>query len=182
MKSTALIAFASLALLSACASQQQHQPPAESTPQTMAASAEAVSPLLQLKNQLAALEPMGLKLDESADAWRVTMPGALVFASGSSMVEPAAHQALDQIALAMTAVPQAKATVTGHTDSTGATRYNQSLSEARAKAVLAYIAGKGVEAARMTADGRGEAEPVADNATAKGRATNRRVELLLSVQ
>ena len=89
---------------------------------------------------------------------------------------------LDQIAKAMTAVTPSKVTVTGHTDSTGASRYNQSLSEARAKAVVDYLAGKGVEAARMTAAGKGKDEPVADNATAKGRAANRRVELLLSVQ
>lgn len=179
MKSTALIAFISLALLSACASQQKS---AESTPQTSAAVEATVSSMAQLKDRLAALESKGVKLDESADALRVTMPGALAFASGSSVVDPAAHAALDQIAMAMAAVSESKATVTGHTDSAGANRYNQSLSEARAKAVAAYIAGKGVEAARVAAIGKGENEPVADNATAKGRAANRRVELLLSVQ
>ena len=180
MKSTALIAFASLALLSACAS--EHQQPAESSPQSVSATPVAVSPLVQLKDQLASLESTGLKLDESADALRVTMPGALAFASGSSVVVPAAHAALDQIAKAMIAVPQSKVTVIGHTDSFGTSRNNQSLSAARAKAVVAYIAGKGVEVERMTAVGKGESEPVADNATTKGRAANRRVELLLSVQ
>lgn len=180
MKSSALIAVASLALLSACASQQP--PSAESAESRSTATAAAVSPLAQLKEQLAALEAMELKLDASADALRVTMPGALAFASGSSAVDPAAHAAFDQIAKAMTAVTPSKVTVTGHTDSTGASRYNQSLSEARAKAVVDYLAGKGVEAARMTAAGKGKDEPVADNATAKGRAANRRVELLLSVQ
>ena len=178
MKSTALIAFASLALLSACA----NQPPGESAPQAMSTTPGAASPLLQLKEQLAALESMGLKLDESADALRVTMPGALAFASASSVVQPAAQEALDRIATAMSAVAPSKLTVVGHTDSAGGSRYNQALSEARAKAVVVYIAGKGVETARMTAEGRGEEAPVADNATAKGRAANRRVELLLSVQ
>lgn len=180
MKSAALIAFASLALLSACAS--QHQPPAESAPQASSAGPAAVSPLRQLKEQLAALAANGVTVDETADALRVTMPGALAFASGSSALDPAAHAALDQIATAMTAVAQSMVTVTGHTDSTGASRYNQSLSEARAKAVVAYLAGKGIAAARMTAIGKGKDEPVADNATAKGRAANRRVELLLGIQ
>ncbi len=179
MKSTALIAFASLALLSACATQQ---PPAESPPQTTSSAPGAASPLAKLKEQLAALESMGLKVDESADALRVTMPGALAFASASSVVQPSAQEALDRIATAMTAVAPSKLTVVGHTDSAGGNRYNQSLSETRAKAVVAYIAGKGVESTRMTAEGRGEEAPVADNATAKGRAANRRVELLLSVQ
>jgi outer membrane protein OmpA-like peptidoglycan-associated protein len=179
MKSTILVAFASLALLSACAG----QPPADSpTEADKPAAAAGISPLGQLKKQLAALESMGLKLEESADALRVTMQGAAVFASASSVVQPSAQEALDRIAAAMAAVPQSKLTVVGHTDSGGASRYNQSLSESRAKAVLDYIAGKGVDAARMMAEGRGELEPVADNATAKGRAANRRVELLLNVQ
>lgn len=178
MKSPALIAFASLALLSACA----NQPPAESAPQAMSTASGAASPLVQLKEQLAALESMGLKLEESADALRVTMPGALAFASASSAVQPSAQEALDRIATAMSAVAPSKLTVIGHTDSAGASLYNKSLSEARAKAVVAYMAGKGIETARMTAEGHGETEPVADNATAKGRAANRRVELLLSVQ
>lgn len=180
MKSATLIAFASLALLSACA----NQPPAETAPpQEISAAPQVVSPPLSLlKEQLAALEPMGLKLDESANALRVTMPGALAFASGSSVVQPAAQEALDRIATAMTAVSQSTLTVIGHTDSAGASRVNQSLSEARAKAVLAYLAGKGVELGRMAAEGRGKDEPVADNATAKGRAANRRVDLLFSVQ
>ena len=178
MKSTALIAFACLVLLSACAS----QPPGEPAPKAMSAAPVAVAPLAQLKDQLGALEAMGLKLDESTDALRVTMQGALVFASGSSVVAPSAQEALDRIATAMTAVALSKATVIGYTDSAGASRYNKSLSEARAKAVAAYIAGKGVETARVAAEGRGEEEPVADNKTAEGRAANRRVELLLSVQ
>jgi outer membrane protein OmpA-like peptidoglycan-associated protein len=178
MKSTALIAFVSLALLSACATQAPTEPAANATP----AAPAVVSPLTQLKDRLAGLESIGLTLDASADAVRVTMPGALVFASGSSVVDPAAEAALDRIATAMTAVAQSKATVIGHTDSAGAAPYNQSLSEARATAVVAYIAGKGVEPARLIAEGRGEAEPVADNQSVEGRAANRRVELRLSAQ
>ncbi len=180
MKFTPLIALVSLALLSACANNQQQS--TESASSTASAAPAAASPLVQLKDRLATLKSMDLKLDESADSVRVTMPGTSVFASGSSQLAPAAHAALDQIAQAMIAVTQSKIAVTGHTDSTGASNYNQSLSEVRAKAVVDYLAGKGVEAARMTAVGKGEDEPVADNATAKGRAANRRVELLLSIQ
>ncbi len=177
MKSIILIAFASLALLSACAT----KPPAEPAPKAMPEPV-VVSPMDQLKAQLGSLESMGLALEATTDALRVTMPGEMAFASGSSAIDPAAQAALDRIATAMTAVSQSQATVIGHTDSAGSAGYNQSLSEARAEAVVAYIAGKGVETARMVAQGKGEDEPVADNATAEGRAANRRVEVLISAQ
>jgi outer membrane protein OmpA-like peptidoglycan-associated protein len=179
MKFSIPVALASLALLSACAGQPTNESP---SPRAVSTAPEAVSPMSQLREQLAALEPMGLKLEESAAALRVTMQGALVFASASSIVQPSAQEALDRIATAMTSVSQSRLTVIGHTDSAGASRFNQSLSEARAKAVLDYLAGKGVETGRMVAEGRGKDEPVADNATAKGRAANRRVELLFSIQ
>lgn len=65
--------------------------------------------------------------------------------------------------------------VTGYTDSTGPEAYNQALSERRAKAVKGYLEGKGVS--NITAVGKGEANPVGDNATRAGRAANRRVEI-----
>ena len=178
MKFSIPVALASLALLSACAG----QPANESSPRAASNAPAAVSPMNHLREQLAALEPMGLKIEESADALRVTMQGALVFGSASSAVQASAQEALDRVATAMAAVPRSRITVIGHTDSAGASRFNQSLSEARAKAVLDYLAGKGIETGRMAAEGRGKDEPVADNATAKGRAANRRVELLFSIQ
>jgi OOP family OmpA-OmpF porin len=65
--------------------------------------------------------------------------------------------------------------VTGYTDSTGPEAYNQALSERRANAVKGYLEGKGIS--NITAEGRGEANPVGDNATREGRAANRRVEI-----
>ena len=70
-------------------------------------------------------------------------------------------------------------TIVGHTDSTGAETYNQSLSQRRAAAVLAELSRLGVSASRMQAVGRGEDEPRASNDTAAGREQNRRVEILL---
>ncbi|MCA0174913.1 MAG: OmpA family protein [Proteobacteria bacterium] len=65
----------------------------------------------------------------------------------------------------------------GHTDSVGSEAYNQKLSVRRAEAVKAYIVSKGVEASRVYTEGKGEAQPVADNKTSAGRAKNRRVEI-----
>lgn len=65
----------------------------------------------------------------------------------------------------------------GHTDSVGSAAYNQRLSLARAESVKAYLASKGVDRQRIRTEGRGETQPVADNATAEGRAKNRRVDI-----
>lgn len=70
--------------------------------------------------------------------------------------------------------------VYGHTDSSGSDRTNLELSQARVDAVKAFFLAQGIEADRITAIGRGESEPVADNATAAGRQLNRRVEIVIN--
>jgi len=84
---------------------------------------------------------------------------------------------LDEAANQLGQVPGTRVSVEGHTDSTGADTYNQSLSERRAGSVKDYLVSKGVDAGRLSTAGFGESQPVADNATAEGRALNRRVEL-----
>lgn len=74
--------------------------------------------------------------------------------------------------------PQVKVIVEGHTDSKGTDAYNQRLSMRRANAVKDYLVKLGVAATRLTAQGKGESQPVASNDTDEGRAENRRVELL----
>ena len=66
---------------------------------------------------------------------------------------------------------------TGHTDAKGTDAYNQKLSIKRADAVKTYLTGKGIETSRVYTEGKGEAQPVADNKTDAGRAKNRRVEI-----
>jgi OOP family OmpA-OmpF porin len=65
----------------------------------------------------------------------------------------------------------------GHTDSVGSDEYNQKLSIRRSEAVKAYLVGKGIDAARVYTEGKGEKAPVADNKSKDGRAQNRRVEI-----
>jgi len=71
------------------------------------------------------------------------------------------------------------AQVVGHTDSTGSAAYNQTLSVNRAQSVVNYLASRGIPMQRMSAEGRGDTQPIADNNTETGRAANRRVEMYL---
>lgn len=73
--------------------------------------------------------------------------------------------------------PSAVAIITGYTDNIGSEQYNQRLSERRANAVATYFTSQGIDAVRLTSIGKGEQEPIADNATETGRAMNRRVEI-----
>jgi len=84
---------------------------------------------------------------------------------------------LDDVASALQAAPEIQFEIGGHTDSKGSDSYNQKLSEQRASSVMDYLGAHGIDAARMSAVGYGETQPVADNDTEEGRELNRRVEL-----
>lgn len=75
--------------------------------------------------------------------------------------------------------PDSKVVVEGHTDSRGTDKYNMKLSQRRADAVKKYLVDKGNKTERITAEGKGEGSPIADNKTEKGRFENRRVEVLI---
>ena len=68
--------------------------------------------------------------------------------------------------------------VLAHTDSNGSEAYNQDLSDRRARSVMQYLIGEGIDASRLSSQGFGESRPIAENGTATGRAQNRRVELV----
>jgi hypothetical protein len=95
----------------------------------------------------------------------------------SEEAEAAAKAILDEFAVFLAANPGVTVEVVGHTDSVGEPSFNNPLSQDRADAVVTYLTGKGIEAHRFTAIGRGEDLPVADNSTPEGRVLNRRVEL-----
>jgi outer membrane protein OmpA-like peptidoglycan-associated protein len=99
------------------------------------------------------------------------------FETGKAVLLPESQGVLDQVAQSLIDNPDVNVEVAGHTDNTGRRASNVRLSQARADAVRDYLIGKGVEAGRLTAKGYGQEQPMADNATAFGRAANRRVEL-----
>jgi outer membrane protein OmpA-like peptidoglycan-associated protein len=75
--------------------------------------------------------------------------------------------------------PDTNISILGYTDNTGSAEYNQSLSVRRAEAVKAAITANGVSASRLTTQGKGEGDPIADNTTEAGRSQNRRVEIVI---
>ncbi len=87
---------------------------------------------------------------------------------------------LDEAARTLQQAGDVHVAVNGYTDSVGSEAYNQRLSVRRAEAVRAYLEQQGVAASRLAVTGHGEADPVASNATAEGRAQNRRVELIVA--
>lgn len=101
----------------------------------------------------------------------------IFFATGSTKLLPKSYKSLNEVAKVMADDASLKLEIDGHTDNTGSAEKNQALSEARAGAVKAYLASKGVDESRMTATGHGSDQPVADNKTAAGKAKNRRVEM-----
>jgi outer membrane protein OmpA-like peptidoglycan-associated protein len=95
-----------------------------------------------------------------------------------AVIKPEFYPILDEAAAALQkpACATKNVTIEGNTCNMGSDKYNQKLSEKRAAAAKQYMVDKGLSAARFTAVGNGEANPIADNKTKKGRAMNRRVE------
>jgi len=100
----------------------------------------------------------------------------IFFDLGKSTLRPESNTELDRLVKLMKDAPGLKIELSGHTDNTGSATINQTLSQARAEAVVNYLISKGVAAARMTAKGYGSAKPIADNKTEEGRQQNRRTE------
>ena len=101
----------------------------------------------------------------------------LLFATGKSEIVSSSFPSLDELA-AYLSKNKKSIQLIGHTDDQGTEEYNQKLSQDRANAVKTYLESKG--ATSVTALGKGESEPIADNSTADGRSKNRRVEFKIS--
>ncbi len=129
---------------------------------------------------LQSLKEIG-QIKEEANTLTITLSGAVLFATGKSALLPIAQNALNKVAEALKLQrSDHHIVVAGFTDSNGSDEANQQLSLARAQAVRDYIVSQGIDGGRVTAEGKGESEPVADNKTAEGRANNRRVEIRVS--
>jgi outer membrane protein OmpA-like peptidoglycan-associated protein len=101
----------------------------------------------------------------------------VLFAFNKSDLTPAMQSQLDAVMGQLLDASVVSIKVVGHTDSVGSDAYNQGLSERRASSVAEYLLSQHVAPNKVTSEGKGESEPVADNETDAGRAKNRRVEL-----
>jgi outer membrane protein OmpA-like peptidoglycan-associated protein len=133
----------------------------------------------QVRERLRAQLNSVLATSETARGLIVNMSDVL-FDTGKYTLKPDTKISLAKVAGILQAYPGLKLQVEGYTDSVGSDEYNQKLSENRADAVRDFLITQGVQTDNITGTGYGKAKPVADNATAQGRAQNRRVQLVVS--
>jgi len=175
-KTSALFASLLLAeLLGACVSTQKYD--------------NLEAEYAQLNQNLSAQIAQGkVHITRLQNAIKVAVNSELLFPSGGWQMPPEAAQTIAEMAPVLAPMQTTHVIVTGYTDSTpigpelmqqGVTT-NQQLSLMRAQTVMQYMISHGVNPALVSAQGRGESDPVASNATPEGRAQNRRVEITLA--
>ena len=125
----------------------------------------------------AELASTGVQVVESDDSIRLIMPGNITFKTDSADINSSFYPVLNSVAKVLNKYSNSTVMVSGHTDSTGSADYNLNLSRERAQSVASYLQGQGVKASRFEVLGLGSSNPIASNASAAGRAQNRRVEI-----
>lgn len=121
------------------------------------------------------------KIKEEQRGLVITLDGAVLFASGKSTLLPIAESKLAKVAeVLQQQSDDKKIVVEGHTDSVGDDAKNLKLSQERADSVRTFLVSKGVKSDRISAVGKGEGVPIADNKSPEGRANNRRVEIVVN--
>lgn len=131
-----------------------------------------------LDEQAAELDAIpGAEVERREDHLLLNFDNAILFDVGKSELYPGSYDRLRRLSETLNKYPKSSIGVKGHTDSTGAESYNQTLSEQRAERVSRFLETEGVTPDRLRATGFGESMPVASNETADGRSQNRRVEI-----
>ena len=115
--------------------------------------------------------------DELSKSGHIALYG-IHFETAKATILPESETVLAEVAKMLQQNPDVKVRIEGHTDNVGSAAANQTLSEKRAQAVVAWLSSHGIEGSRLQAKGWGASKPVDDNATEDGRAKNRRVELV----
>ena len=138
---------------------------------------------------------IGRKMDRQAEEIKQTVPNAEVIREGEGIIvkfdsgilfdvdqsalKGAARTNIESLATSIKNNPQTNIFIVGHTDATGTDAYNYRLSERRAASVKTYAVSQGIPSSRLTTEGRGETEAIADNTSDSGKAQNRRVEIVI---
>jgi outer membrane protein OmpA-like peptidoglycan-associated protein len=127
----------------------------------------------------AELSGSGVGVARQGDNLVLRMPSDVTFPSNQAAIDPRFYATLDDVAGVMNRYDQSVIDIVGHADSDGTDEYNLNLSRQRASSVAQYLVNRNVLADRLFVDGRGESMPIASNATAEGKALNRRVEIVI---
>jgi outer membrane protein OmpA-like peptidoglycan-associated protein len=138
------------------------------------AAAGAASQASELQRQIDLLQA------RPTDRGLVLTLGDVLFVSGHSELRAGSSDNLNRLVSFLNRYPERSAVIEGYTDSIGTQDYNQGLSQRRAESVRSYLIAQGVASSRLDASGKGESNPVADNASSQGRQQNRRVEVIIS--
>ena len=128
------------------------------------------------------LRGTGVSVTRSGNDLILNMPSDITFSSGSAAIQPQFSSTIGSVGLVLKKYNRTAISIEGHTDSDGSTSSNQSLSVSRANSVAAILSANGVANNRLLISGAGESRPIASNATASGKAQNRRVELRIEPQ
>ena len=139
----------------------------------------------KMQDQKAAMERAtvgtGVAVTQTADnRLKLDIPSDVSFDVGRSAIKSNFDPILNQFGSTLMQHPDTNISITGHTDSTGSDSINNPLSVDRANAARDFLVGRGVARNRISTDGRGSREPVADNGTAQGRDKNRRIEIYVT--
>ncbi|GAA3987675.1 OmpA family protein [Comamonas faecalis] len=132
----------------------------------------------QKQEMEAVTQGTGVGVTQTADnQLKLDIPSDISFATNRADIQPNFRAILDRFAEGLRNNPAAEVRIVGHTDSTGSDAINDPLSRDRAASTRNYLVDRGVDGRRIQTEGRGSREPIASNATADGRARNRRVEI-----
>ena len=121
----------------------------------------------------------GVSVTRVGDSIVLNMPSNITFDTNKADVKPQFYNTLNSVSLVFKEFKQTLINVTGHTDSSGDANYNFDLSRRRAAAVAQYLSAQQLDTNRFSVEGHGASDPVASNATASGKAQNRRVEITI---
>jgi outer membrane protein OmpA-like peptidoglycan-associated protein len=119
----------------------------------------------------------GAQIERVGEGIKITFNSGILFDVNSDLLKADASQNVDQLALILNKYKDTQILIEGHTDSTGTEKFNMTLSENRASSVSRKLKTDGVSGGRISTVGYGETQPVADNGSVDGRASNRRVEI-----
>lgn len=121
----------------------------------------------------------GARVERIGEGIKITFDSGLLFDVDKAALKPASEENLASLAVILNKYDDTEILLEGHTDATGSEEHNLNLSRSRSQSVANYLAGHQVKETRFTIMGYGEAQPIAGNESAEGRALNRRVEVAI---